>query len=400
MKIGIIREGKNPPDSRVPLIPSQCAELINNKQLNLVVQASPIRCYTDQEYKDAGVPVVEKVDDCDVLLGVKEVPIEQLIADKGYFFFSHTFKEQPYNRELLQAILKKNITLMDYEVLTDEQGKRVIAFGYFAGMVGAYNGLLTYGRRSGTFSLKRMKDCYDYAEAKQQFPFIQIPPIKIVLTGTGRVASGAAKVLEDMGIPKVAPNDFIIKEFGHVVFTQLDCKDYAARKDGSTFDLPHFFKNPSDYKSIFQPYTKVANLMINGIYWDSAAPPFFTKKEMKSSDFTIEVIADVTCDIAPEASIPATIKPSTIADPIFGYNPFTASEIHPFQQQSIDMMTIDNLPNELPRDASKAFGEQFIKSVLDDLLSPQKEGVIERGTMTKGGQLTERFAYLQNYVAG
>ena len=219
-----------------------------------------------------------------------------------------------------------------------------------------------------------------------------------MLTGTGRVASGAAKVLTDMGIPKVPPQDFLTKDFGHIVFTQLDCKDYVARKDGSAFDLTHFFNNPTEYDSIFAPYTKVAHLMINGIYWDSQAPPFFTKNEMKSTDFSIEVIADVTCDIAPEASIPATIKPSTIADPIFGYDAFTESEIHPFQRHSIDMMTIDNLPNELPRDASEAFGKQFIAFVLDDLLNPAKDGVIERGTMTKAGKLTERFRYLTDYV--
>jgi len=392
MKIGIIREGKNPPDSRVPLVPSQCADLIKNKGIDLVVQSSPIRCYTDEEYAAHGVPIVEHVADCDVLLGVKEVPIEQLIPNKGYFFFSHTFKEQPYNRGLLQAVLAKNISLMDYEVLTNQNGQRVIAFGYFAGMVGAYNGLMTYGKRSRAFSLKRMKDCYDYAAAKAQFPFIDFPPIKIVLTGTGRVASGAAKVLKDMGIPQVPPADFLNMEFGNIVFTQLACEDYVATKDGSDFDLQHFFKNPSNYKSIFQPYTEVADLMINGIYWDSSAPPFFTKKDMKSTDFAIEVIADVTCDIAPEASIPATIKPSTIADPIFGYDPFTESEIHPFQQQSIDMMTIDNLPNELPRDASESFGNQFITSVLDDLLNPATDGVIDRGTMTKNKSLFSFFA--------
>ncbi len=400
MKIGIIREGKNPPDSRVPLIPQQCADLIKNRGIDLVVQSSPIRCYTDEEYTALGVPVVENVEDCDILLGVKEVPIDQLIPNKGYFFFSHTFKEQPYNRELLQAILAKNISLMDYEVLTNEKGQRVIAFGYFAGMVGAYNGLMTYGKRTGSFTLKRMHQCYDYAAAKAQFEYINFPPIKIVLTGMGRVASGAAKVLKDMGIPQVPPHDFLIKDFGHIVFTQLDCKDYVAKKDGSKFELTHFFNNPTEYKSIFAPYSKAAHLMINGIYWDSQAPPFFTKAAMKSDDFSIEVIADVTCDIAPEASIPATLKPSTIADPIFGYDAFTESEIHPFQRHSIDMMTIDNLPNELPRDASESFGSQFIESVLDDLLNPSKDGVIERGTMTKDGQLTERFRYLSDYVQG
>ncbi|MEM6318347.1 MAG: NAD(P)-dependent oxidoreductase [Bacteroidota bacterium] len=400
MKIGIIREGKNPPDSRVPLVPKQCAELIKERGLDLVVQSSPIRCFKDEEYADLGVPVVEKVEDCDVLLGVKEVPIDQLILNKSYFFFSHTIKEQPYNRDLLRAILDKNIQLMDYEVLTNVSGQRVIAFGYFAGMVGAYNGLLTYGKRSGAFSLKRMHQCHDYAEAKQQFNFLRLPPLKIVLTGTGRVSSGAVKVLLDMGIRQVAPKAFLTQRFPQAVFTQLGCEEYVAKMDDSKFDLQHFFNHPAEYKSIFSPYTKVTDMMINGIYWDNAAPAFFTKTDMKANDFNIEVIADVTCDIAPEASIPSTIKPSTIADPIFGYDPLTESEIQPFQAHSVDMMTIDNLPNELPRDASESFGHQFITSVLDDLLQPKSGGVIERGRMTKDGQLTERFSYLANYVKG
>ena len=398
MKIGIIREGKNPPDSRVPLIPQQCADLIKNKGINLVVQSSPIRCFKDEEYSQLGVPIVADIQDCDVLLGVKEVPIEQLIADKGYFFFSHTIKEQPYNRKLLQAVLAKNIRLMDYEVLTNENGQRVIAFGHFAGMVGAYNGLMAYGQRTGTFRLKRMHQCYDYAAAKAQFDYLKLPAIKIVLTGTGRVSGGSVQVLQDMGILQVSPSDFLAKQYNHIVFTQLDCKDYVATKDNSVFELAHFFKNPTQYKSIFNPYTKVADIMINGIYWDNQAPTFFTKAEMKANDFNIKVIADVTCDIAPEASIPSTIKPATIPDPVFGYDRFTESEIQPFQAHSIDMMTIDNLPNELPRDASEAFGNQLIDYVLDDLLAPSENGVIERGMMTKDGELTERFQYLSAYV--
>ena len=221
MKIGIIREGKNPPDSRVPLVPQQCAHLIKNEEIDLVVQSSSIRCFKDEEYANLGVPVVQEIRDCDVLLGVKEVPIEQLITDKSYFFFSHTIKEQPYNRKLLQAVLAKNIRLMDYEVLTNKKGQRVIAFGYFAGMVGAYNGLMTYGQRTGTFKLKRMYQCYDYASAKAQFAYVKLPPIKIVLTGTGRVASGSVKVLKDMGIAQVSPADFLDKTFDYAVFNPI-----------------------------------------------------------------------------------------------------------------------------------------------------------------------------------
>lgn len=397
MKIGIIREGKVPPDSRVPLIPAQCAQIDQMEGVSLLVQPSPIRCFKDKDYEKEGINLQEDLSSCDVLMGVKEVPLEQLISNKIYFFFSHTIKKQSYNKKLLIEILKKNITLLDYEVLTDEKGRRLIAFGKFAGMVGAHNGIMTYGARTGAFTLKRMKDCLDYEEAKSIYRELTLPPMKIVLTGTGRVGKGAALVLEDMGIKKVDPADFLNKTYDEAVFTQLVCSDYAARKDGSAFDKKDFYNNPQLFKSIFQPYTEAANVMINGIYWDNNAPAFFTVDEMTKSNFNIKVIADVTCDIAPVSSIPSTIKASTIADPIFGFDPKTNKETDPFQPESIDMMTIDNLPNELPRDASKAFGEQFMTSILPELLK-EDSPIIQRATVARNGQLGPHFQYLKDWV--
>lgn len=400
MKIGIIREEKNPPDSRVPLIPEQCAQLLQSFPIELVVKPSPNRCYTNEEYEKAGITLQEDLSDCSVLLGVKEVPIEKLVANKDYFFFSHTIKEQAYNRKLLLAILEKNIRLMDYEVLTNEKGQRLIAFGHFAGMVGAHNALLTYGRRTQLFDLKRMKDCYDYAEAKTVYQQMQWPAVKIVLTGTGRVASGAAMVLKDMGIRQVSTKDFLANEFSEAVFTQLDCIDYAARKDGQAFELTDFFQNPTAYKSIFAPYAQNSDIMVNGIYWDNEAPAFFSPEEMKGADFRIKVIADVTCDIAPVSSIPSTLKASTIADPFFGYDPQTGQEMAPFQDSCIDMMTIDNLPNELPRDASASFGEQFMQQILPALLGSDETSILERATVAQNGDLGKHFEYLRDYVNG
>ena len=400
MKIGVIREGKVPPDSRVPLTPEQCAFLNKSGKVQIVVQPSPNRCFTDEDYQKAGILFQDDLTDCDVLMGVKEVPIEQLIPNKTYFFFSHTIKKQSYNRDLLLAILEKNIRLLDYEVLTNEKRQRLIAFGKFAGMVGAHNGVMTYGNRTGEFKLKRMKDCHDYAEAKSIYKTLELPPMKIVVTGTGRVANGAAQVLKDMDIEQVSPVDFLENEFQHAVFTQLDCVDYAAHKNGATFDLQDFFQNPQDYESIFTPYTQASDLMINGIFWDNKAPAFFTKEEMKESDFRIKVIADVTCDIAPVASIPSTLRASTIANPVFGYDPVAEAEAIPYQKNVIDMMTIDNLPNELPRDASQAFGEQFIDHIFQELLEQKEGGVIERASVTENGDLGKHFEYLRDYVEG
>lgn len=398
MKIGIIREGKVPPDSRVPLTPQQCALIEKKHDVSIKVAPSPNRCYTNEEYEKAGITLDDDLNDCDVLMGVKEVPKAQLIADKTYFFFSHTIKKQPYNRELLQKIIQKNIRLLDYEVLTNEQGQRLIAFGKFAGMVGAHNALVTYGKRTGKFNLRRMKDCYDYQEATALYEKIDFPPVKIVLTGTGRVGMGAAQVLDDMGIARVSPKDFLEKTYAQPVYTQLGVCDYVDRKDGKICDIERFYSHPKEYKSIFLPYAKVANIMINGIYWDNQAPPFFTKEEMGRAVFNIEVIADVTCDIAPVASIPATVRASTIAQPFFGYDPLTNKETAPFQKHVIDMMTIDNLPNEMPRDASAAFGEQFIEHILSELLK-EESGVIERATVAANGGLGKHFQYLEDYVA-
>jgi saccharopine dehydrogenase (NAD+, L-lysine-forming) len=399
MKIGIIREGKVPPDSRVPLTPHQCSGLIHQHGVDLVVEASPNRCYTDIEYKAEKVPVVQDISDRDVLLGVKEVPVDQLIPNKTYLFFSHTIKKQAYNRKLLQAILEKNIKLIDWEALTNNHNQRLIAFGKFAGMVGAHNAIVTYGERTGKYSLKRMKDCLDYAEAKMVYQETQLPPMRIVLTGTGRVGNGAADVLRDMGIRQVSGPEFLTETYDEAVFTQLLCSDYATRNDGKPFNKPYFYKHPELHRSIFGPYAKRADVMINGIYWDNNAPAFFSLDEMNDDQFTLQVIADITCDIAPISSIPATLKASTIADPVFGFNPKTGKEEAPYQPHVVDMMTIDNLPNELPRDASEAFGEQFLRNIMPELLFAKSE-VIDRATITEGGKLTPRFAYLQDYVEG
>ena len=398
MKIGIIKEGKNPPDSRVPLTPKQCADIKRKYPIDIVVQPSPHRCYSDKAYRKENIELTEDLSDCDVLMGVKEVPIDQLIDDKVYFFFSHTIKKQVYNRKLLQEILKKRIQLVDYETLKNKKGQRVIAFGKFAGMVGAHNGVMTYGLRTRAFHLKRIKDIHDYNEAKEIYKKLELPPLKIVLTGTGRVGNGASMVLTDMGIKQVDPFAYLNNDFPYAVFTQLECSDYVTRIDGSPFDKKTFYNRPQLFKSIFKPFTKVSDIMINGIYWANEAPAFFTKEEMKSLDFSIQVIADVTCDIAPDSSIPSTIRPSTIADPIYGYEPLTESEAAPFGKEVIDVMAIDNLPNELPRDASKAFGEQFITHVVEELLDIKNSRIINGATIAIDGHLGKDYQYLSDYV--
>lgn len=399
MKIGIIRENKTPPDTRVPLTPKQCAKIIRQHDVEIIVQPSPNRCFTDAEYEAEGLTLSENISDCDVLMGVKEVKIERLIADKTYFFFSHTIKKQSYNRTLLQTMVEKNIQMMDYEVLKDAKGRRVIAFGRWAGIVGAHNGLWTYGQRTNAFELPRMTDFHDFAEAKEFYTKkLKLPNLKIVLTGTGRVGNGSAEVLDAMGIRKVKPREFVDEQFDEPVYTQLVCKNYAARTADNGFDKSEFYAEPQKYKSIFAPYAQQADIMINGIYWDNAAPQFFTKEEMRQDDFKVEVIADVTCDIAPVASIPSTLYATTIAEPVFGYNPKTEKAEEAYQSNTIDMMTIDNLPNELPRDASENFGSQFMNHVLEELLYRPDGRMMREANICKNGDLTKEFEYLRDYL--
>jgi saccharopine dehydrogenase (NAD+, L-lysine-forming) len=398
MKIGIIKEGKTPPDYRVPLSPSHCKEIIDNFPVELVVQRSKSRCFTDEEYLAKGITLVDSVADCDVLMGVKEVKIKDLIADKKYFFFSHTIKKQAYNKELLQEVLKKNIQLLDYEVLTNEKGSRIIAFGKFAGMVGAHNGIMAYGLKTGSYDLKRMNECADYEEAKAVYKNLKLPPVRIVLTGTGRVSNGAAEVLKDMNIKQVSPSEYLQQSFNGPVFTQISSLDYVKKKDESSFTKKEFYKNPENFKSNFLPFQQQSDILINGMYWDNSAPALFTINDLKENAFSLKVIADVTCDIAPVASVPTTIKASTIADPLFGFNKNTQEECSWKDDDAICMMTIDNLPNEMPRDASMSFGQQFVSFVLDELLKKDSP-LIDRATIAKNGKLGPHFQYLSDYVS-
>jgi hypothetical protein len=226
MTIGLIRERKNPPDKRVPFTPLEVEEIEQRfPHVKVKVETSPIRCFKDNEFAELGTPVLSDMSECDVLMGIKEVPIEDLIEGKTYMIFSHTIKKQPHNRPLLQAVLKKKIRLIDYEALKDLQGNRLVAFGRYAGMVGAYNGILTYGKRYNLFSLRRAFECFDVNDLKLELRKVKLPPIRIALTGTGRVAKGAMETLDTAGVRKVGPYDFLQKTFDEPVYLQLGSAD-------------------------------------------------------------------------------------------------------------------------------------------------------------------------------
>ncbi|GAA4392525.1 NAD(P)-dependent oxidoreductase [Hymenobacter koreensis] len=399
IKLGLIREGKVPVDRRVPFTPKKCVEVQQTwPHVQVVVQSSDIRSYADREFSDLGIAVQPDVADCDILMGVKEVPIAQLIPNKTYVFFSHTVKKQPANRELLRQVLQKNITLIDYEMLTNARGERIVAFGRWAGIVGAYNGLLTYGRKHGLYQLKPAYLCTDLDDMQEEYFKVKaLPPIKMAVTGSGRVAQGALEVLQKMGLRRVSVYDYLYLDFDEPVYTQLCSSDYNRRRDGRVWDTPDFHRHPEHYESTFGKYLPVTDLLIACAYWHPSAPRLFTEADTRRPDFRINTIADVTCDV--DGSIPTTKRSTSIPDPAFDYNPATGElEAAYSRPTNITVMAVDNLPCELPRNASRDFGRQLIDNVFPHLFGEDPQGVIERATIARAGQLTSRYAYLQDYV--
>ncbi len=402
MKIALIKERKNPPDRRVVLTPHQAKELVDKcKELEIIVERSEGRDFSDKEYENQGLQLVDDVSDADVLLGVKEVPINALIPNKKYFFFSHTIKKQPYNRKLLQAILDKHIVLYDHETIIDEKGIRLVAFGYYAGVVGAYNTIRTYGLKSGLFEIPKAIDLKDKQHLIEKLKEIKskLPAIKIVLTGKGRVGNGAKEILDTIPIREVSTDEFLHQTFEEPVYVQIDADEYNKRKDGKDFEFQDFFTHPEYYEGNFERFTKVADVYIAGHFYGRGAPYIFTKEQVQSSDNAIKVVGDISCDIA--GPVVTTIKASSIANPVYGYDPATGKETDFHNEHAIACMTVDNLPNEIARDASEGFGSMFVKYIIPAFGNGDKDGILARAAMTTGdGKLTERFSYLQDYVDG
>ena len=398
IKIGIIREGKVPPDLRVPFTPEQCKLIMEYfPETEVVIQSSPVRIVKDEEYTNAGIKVVNDLNDCDIILGIKEVPLKELIPNKKYFFFSHTIKKQPHNQELLRIILKNKIQLIDYECLTDEEFNRIIGFGHYAGIVGAYNGILGYGLKYNLFKTKRAVECRDKNELIEELKKINLPNLKIIVTGNGRVANGAIELLGLLHIRRITPYEFTHYTFREPTYTQLDSFNYNERMDGTPWNWNDFFKYPEMYRSTFMKYTRWCDLLIHCSFWDPRAPKLFTKEEMRSPEFGISVIADVACDI--NGSVPSTSKASSIAEPFYGYDLKTEKITEAFANNAITVMAVDNLPCELPRNASEDFGKELIEKVLPSLLVKDETKLIERGTIAKDGKLMERFEYLKDYAS-
>jgi saccharopine dehydrogenase (NAD+, L-lysine-forming) len=398
IRIGLIREGKIPADNRVALTPAQCKWI--HKQLpdvKVVAQTSPNRCFTDREYAVAGVEVCEELGDCDILMGIKEVPVAQLLPGKTYLFFSHTKKKQPHNQRLLRTILDQKIRLIDYECLEHEDGQRIIGFGFFAGVVGAHNGMMAYGNRTGLYKLDRVYKERSFRELIHHYFGLRLPNVKIAVTGSGRVAHGIIEIMNLMGIHEVEPDEYLRRRFSYPVYTQLKGAELYRHKLTGTYDREDFHDHPDEYECRFLPYAAQTDILMNGIYWDKDVPRLFEKTDVPVDDFIIQSIADITDDA--DGSVPINLGDQTMEDPVYGVDRKTLEKTLPYQPGSIDVMAVGNLPNELPRDASRYFGEQLIKFVLEDLVKGSS-AIIERATMTNDGALTSTYAYLEDYSKG
>ena len=396
LKIGLIREEKIPADNRVALTPEQCKWIHRNlPDIKIIVQHCPTRCFSDKEYLAKGIEITEDISSCDVLMGIKEVPKELLLPNKTYLFFSHTKKAQEHNRSLFQKIIEQKITLIDYECLTHEDGQRILGFGFFAGIVGAHNGMMAYGNRTGAYKLGRVKDCKDYRNLIHTYFGIKLPKIKIAVTGSGRVGHGVLEIMNLMGIHEVEPFDYLHKQFDYPVYVHLKGRDLYIRKDDGTYNRENFHEHPEEYKCVFYPFAKQTDILMNGVYWDKGVPALFSEEEFKSPEFKIASIADITNDT--KGSIPVNIGDSTINNPIYGVDKTILQKVSAGTENAVDIMAVGNLPNELPRDASRYFGEQLMKFVLEDL---EKGGspVIERATIVKEGTLTKPYEYLRGYA--
>ena len=396
MKIGIIKEEKFPPDKRVVFTPKTCAKTVEKfPEIEFFVQKSDIRCFSEKEYLEKGFPVVDDISNCDILIGVKEVPIKKLIRDKKYFFFSHTIKKQPYNKKLLQSIIKKNIQLYDHETIVDVNNNRLIGFGYYAGVVGAYNGFRGFGLKFNLFDIPRAIELRDREELNKIIGDLIIPNIKILLTGKGRVGSGVKEVLDFMKIKEVSVNDYLEKEFNYPVYANIDVLDYN-HSDTTENTIDNFYKNPELFVSTFSKFNSITDIFFAGHYHNPKAPKLISNSDLSNNDFNIKLIADISCDI--DGPIASTIRPSTIDNPFYGFHKINLKECDYLDPEALVVMAVDNLPCELPRDASEMFGNMFFNHVIPSFFNDDKEKILHNSRITFNGNLTPRFSYLTDYI--
>ena len=403
--ISIIKEYRVD-ENRAPFTPNQIQTLIVNfPSLNILVQPSKNRCFKDEDYSKAGAKIEEDISRSDIIFGVKEVEISKLIENKCYLFFSHTSKIRndnnqsaqetaiKYKKELLREILKKNITLIDYENIRDNLGRRYIGFGRFAGIVGAYNTLNLYLKLQKKQLFPRAFEINNYEKIKELVGKHSFNKLKILLTGRGRAAKGSLEVLVHANIKQVSLTNYLNNSYEDAVFCNITTSEYVERKDGKSFSNQDFISNPHEYRSKIKKYLLNTDMLLACHYWDPKFPKLFSLNKINEFK-NLKIIGDITCDI--NGSVPTTIRPTSIAKPYYSIDKNSFQEI-PLGNEGVAVMAVDNLPSELSRDSSEEFGNSILSEVLPYLIN-QDDGRINRATTTTKGKFYPSFSYLENFI--
>ena len=403
IKIGLLKETKTPVDNRVALTPQEIINLqIKYPNAEFFVQKSELRAYHDEEYAKFGIPVVDSVEDCDFLFGIKEADINTLLRGKHYFFFGHIAKQQPYNRPLIKKMVELGITFSDYEYLVDDNNHRLCAFGWWAGVVGTYNSMRAYGIRYNKFELPKPDRKFTLEKLMDNLTKIADKCCsRIIVTGNGRVSQGAQFVLEKIGAKKLTPEEFLHNNSGPtcITYTVLDADRLVKPIDkNKEFSFNDFIDHGDDYVSDFAKYSYKADMLISGHFWSPGHPVYLDNTLLKDPKMSIKIIGDITCDI--QGSIMSTLRSSTHDDPFYDFDPDTLSEKPAFSSDKyITVMAVDTCPNALAIDTSEYFGKMLSQYVFPLILEGHLEDpVIRRATILEKGKLTDHYIYLKEYA--
>jgi len=395
-------------ENRVPFSPTQISYLLNKfSNLKIIVQPSKRRCFKDKDYLKAGAQITDNLYSSNIIFGVKEVDISTLVKDKTYLFFSHTSKVHQhigqvikdkaiiYKKELLKEVIKKNITLIDYENIRNASGEgyRYLGFGRFAGIIGAYNTLNLYLKLNEKLQLPRAFEINNYEQVKKLISKQNFNKLKILLTGSGRASKGAIELLKHANIRQVSINDYLSNKYDEAVFCNISAKKHIERKDGKNSSYQDFILNPHEYNFKVKNYLFDTDIFIACHYWDPKFPKLFYPKQINEFK-NLKIIGDVTCDI--NGSVPTTIRSTSISEPYYSINTDQMKEIE-LGNKGIAVMAVDNLPSELPRDASVEFGSSVISEILPYLID-KDDGRINRATTASNGKFCENFTYLNDFI--
>ncbi len=432
--IGIRKESKYPTEKRAPLTPSQVKKLIENSNLNVLVESSSQRVFTDEEYEKAGATVTNDLSACNIIFGVKEVPVEDLIPRKAFCFFSHTIKGQPYNMPMLKEILNRKITLLDYELVKNKDGKRIIFFGNYAGYAGMINSLWLLGRKylsegieTPFAKIKQAKEYKNLVEAKEEIIKAgleikekglpdEIVPLITGFTGYGNVSKGAQSIYDLLPVETIKAGDLpeFVKSGTHsknkvykVEFSKFDIYKHKNGKTG--WDSKYVSGHPEEFESVFHEFIPYLTMLVNGIFWAPEFDKLVTKNFMKkfyteNKNPKLKVIGDITCDV--EGSIELTAKITTSDNPAFVYEPLTGKIIDGWEGNGPVILAVDKLPAELPAESSGFFGNALMpfveKLASADYTKPYENLALPEefcnAVIAHQGELTEQFKYLLKYL--